>query len=120
LLVPKVLSTVAALLLCALASYPRVIRHSTVDQLQHFAKSTWHPKIFAKTIKNGLQQVGKTTWQICELGKIPSPLGKYAKSFITCHYVYSNLPTSFANLLEAQFYDFGKNPRMSSSFAKSK
>jgi len=79
------------------------------------------PRIFAKTIKNSLQQVGKTaTWQFCELGKIPPSLGKYAKSSITWHYVYPNLPTSFANLLEAQFCDFGKNPKMPSSFAKFK
>jgi hypothetical protein len=28
------------------------------------------------------------------------------------------LPSSFANLLEAVFYDFGKNPRMPSTFSK--
>jgi len=75
---------------------------------------------FCQNHKKGLQQVGKTTWQFCELGKISSSLGKYAKSSITWHYVYPNLPTSFTNLLEAQFCDFGKNPRMSSSFAKFK
>jgi hypothetical protein len=75
---------------------------------------------FAKTTKNSLQQVGKTTWQFRELGKIPSSLGKYAKSSIAWHHVYPNLSTSFANLLEAQFCNFGKNPRMPNSFAKSK
>jgi hypothetical protein len=54
------------------------------------------------------------------LAKIFPSLGKYAKSSITWHYVYPNLPTTFANLLEAQFCDFGKNPKMPSSFAKSK
>jgi len=73
-----------------------------------------------KPQKNNLQQVGKTTWQFCELGKISSSLGKYVKSSITWHYVYPNLPTSFANLLEAQFCDFVKNFRMPSSFAKPK
>jgi len=90
------------------------------EQLQQFAKNTWYPRIFAKTTKNSLQQVGKTTWQFCELGKIPPSLGKYAKSSITWHHVYPNLPTSFANLLEAQFCDFGKKFRMPSSFAKPK
>jgi len=86
-----------------------------------FAKSTWYLRIFAKTIKNSLQQVGKTIWQFCELGKIPPSLGKYAKSsIIAWHHVYVNLPTSFANLLEAQICDFGKNPIMPSSFAKLK
>jgi len=67
-----------------------------------------------KPQKNSLQQVGKTTWQFCELGKILPSLGKYAKSSITWHHVYPNLSTSFANLLETQFYDFGKIPRMPS------
>ena len=57
--------------------------------------------IFTKTIKNSLQQISKTTWQFCELGKIPSSLGKYVKSSIAWHHVYPNLPTSFVNLLEA-------------------
>ena len=52
--------------------------------------------------------VGKTTWQFCELGKIPPSLGKYAKSSIAWHHVYSNLPTSFANMLEAQFVILAK------------
>jgi len=30
----------------------------------------------------------------------------------------TNLPSSFANLLEAVFYGFVKNPRMSSTFSK--
>jgi len=50
------------------------------EQLQQFAKSTWHRRIFAKITKNSLQQVGRTTWQFCELGKIIPSLGKYAKS----------------------------------------
>jgi len=48
---------------------------------------------------------------------------QFAKAFgdaLTWHHVCHNLPTSFANLLEAQFCDFGKNPRMPSSFAKPK
>jgi len=104
----------------ALAEHSLVCNYIILEQLQQFAKSTWHSRIFAKTIKNSLQQVGKTTWQFCELDKIFPSLGKYAKSSITWHYVYHNLPTSFANLLEPQFCDFGKNTRMSSSFAKSK
>jgi hypothetical protein len=77
-------------------------------------------RFLPKPQKNSLQQVGKTTWQFCELGKILLSLGKYAKSSIAWHHVYPNLPTSFANLLEAQFCDFGKNPKMSSSFPKPK
>ena len=77
-------------------------------------------RFLSKSQKNSLQQVNKTTWQFCELGKIFPSLGKYVKSSITWHYVYPNLSTSFANLLEAQFCDLGKNPRMPSSFAKSK
>jgi len=73
-----------------------------------------------KPQKNSFQQVGKITWQFCELGKIPPSLGKYAKSSIAWHHVYPNLSTSFANPLEAQFCDFDKNPRMPSSFAKPK
>ena len=63
-----------------------------VEQLQQFAKSTWHPRIFVKTIKNSLQKVGKTTWQFCELGKISPSFGKYAKSSITCHYGIMCIP----------------------------
>jgi len=90
------------------------------DKNPKIAKSIWHPRIFAKTTKTNLQQIGKTTWQFCEFGKILLSLGKYAKSSIVWHHVYPNLPTSFANLLEAQFCDFGKNSRMSSSFVKLK
>jgi len=64
--------------------------------------------------------VDKTTWQFYELGKIPPSLGKYAKSSIAWHHVYPNLPTSFANLLESQFCDFGKNLSMPSSFVEIK
>jgi len=35
--------------------------NKALEQLQQFAKSTWHSRIFAKTTKNSLQQVGKTT-----------------------------------------------------------
>jgi hypothetical protein len=59
--------------------------------LQHNSNSNSLLKV------NSLQQVGKTTWQFCELGKIPPSLGKYAKSSITWHHVYHNcqlvLPT---------------------------
>jgi hypothetical protein len=34
-----------------------------LEQLQQFAKPTWHPSDFGKTRKIGLQQFGKPTWQ---------------------------------------------------------
>jgi hypothetical protein len=47
------------------------------------------------------------TWQICQvLHRLASRVSEFANSF--------------ANLLKTQFCDFGKNPRMPSSFAKPK
>ena len=34
-----------------------------LEHLQEFVISTWHPFIFEKTRKKGLQQFGKQTWQ---------------------------------------------------------
>jgi len=57
------------------------------EQLQQFAKSTWHPRIFAKTTKYSLQQVGKTTWQFASLAKFPLHLANMSNPLslgITC------------------------------------
>jgi len=81
-------------------------------------KRTWHPRIFVKITKLSLQQVGKTSWQI-GIHVMPSDggLGIFAKrrgNFAKL----TKLPSSFANLLEAVFCGFGKNPRMPSTFSK--
>jgi hypothetical protein len=73
-----------------------------------------------KPQKTASNKLSKLLDNFVSLAKIPPSLGQYVKSSIAWHHMYPNLATSFANLLEAQFCDFDKNPKMSSSFTKPK
>jgi len=57
-----------------------------LEQLQQFAKRTWHPRIFAKNKKKiSLQQVGKSSWHFGELGILGPSTRIFAPASVACH-----------------------------------
>jgi hypothetical protein len=62
-----------------------MVRQFYQEQFQQFSISTWHPSNFGKIRKNDLQQIGKPTWYLWQVGIPPPPRWIYASSGSRCH-----------------------------------